>query len=581
MTRLWLLTVTAVGAGALSASPAQQPPAEPALLFGGESSLQKEPPAIELEAIPALVAAGGRVDIIGSNFADPKNLGIRVTVIAPGPDTAKHILEATADSSGRFSIGFEKTERGGQYRVEAMSASGSAKGSTTFTVREPAQVFDAVDEIVVELLNAGRDLVQALNERARSLPPSPPKVELIERIELLTSQIEAARKLPLEWKEGADALAKLPQQYPSLRPALKAPFEEFSKWNLAGAGYIRKARAETQRIKATTVTCDTLQALQDGFEFAAFLWTFVLKPTEILTHWAKEWVPPRLVKLAGDTAHAHLPNKGIQIAWNLICCAHHHRKPAWEGIQKTTFEILSVATEKLFQGLCEKFQGPVRGSMFAQFFSKTVEVWWEYKIEFTGQLTIRYPKGQTGGAVTGEFQGHATKFQSWDDAIGIGWPKLTRGAILKRFVTEPSAGSLADALLGEVHAGDAVKSVLTPGFFKVPIEGTLTEEYIELRLREAVVDFKDEKAKVTYFIVSPLTLMLPVWTRFELPYKDARFILGRAMDDAPARFDIVTDRRAKTMTLFREFNRTRESGPTKVTYFLTVKACNPGCGAAH
>ena len=560
-----------------------------------DAAFQKVPPPIELSVEPPSISAGGRVEIRGSAALAPNDATVEITVTQPSA-REKRALSAHAGSDGAFTVAFDGTAQPGVYRVDAVAAGGKTRGNVTFTVKTIAQVFEEAETVAVELMDTSEELILTLEHKAEELPTSPAKADLIDKLKEITAQIKSAREDAPEWKESTREMVSFTRQYPALAPATRGAGEQISKWNLDAKRHAQRAREEAARLKQANVVCDTMQALQDGFDLAAFLWTFVTKPRDILSHWATEWAPPKLLSALADSVHEHLPNKEIQLAWNVICCARHASHGAGQGepqshgtskhvsvetVQKTIFEGLSYASGKAFHVFCEKFQGPIEASMHAQFDSEDGHMWWEYRIDLTGELAVRYPKNQKSGALTGEFQGYATKFKSWDDAIGVGWPRLTQGGWLFRMAKEPYDGARADWLFGQVHAGNAVKSVLVPAFFKVPIKGSMTDARLEIDLKDAVVDFSDQKTYVTYLISSPLMGMFLAWTKFELPYKDARFILGRAMDDQPAEFPIVTDRAAHTMTISRQFDRVRRADRTRGRYVLAVKACNPGCGAAH
>jgi hypothetical protein len=115
---------------------------------------------------------------------------------------------------------------------------------------------------------------------------------------------------------------------------------------------------------------------------------------------------------------------------------------------------------------------------------------------------------------------------------------------------------------------------MMPNAFYFPAEGDLQGQEITLRLGGKQIDFEDKTAEVFYFIASPYTLLQPVVT-FALPFKGARFAIGRALDDAPSHLTVKIEK--KVMTVEQQFNQQHESGEATGIYKLNLKACNPGC----
>lgn len=88
------------------------------------------------------------------------------------------------------------------------------------------------------------------------------------------------------------------------------------------------------------------------------------------------------------------------------------------------YDIGALLSKAGFEHYCQKFEGPISGSMHVEAYAKDMRKWWEYDIEINGRLTLRYPKKSGPSvALTAEFQGTATKFKSWDDALRIGFPE--------------------------------------------------------------------------------------------------------------------------------------------------------------
>jgi hypothetical protein len=123
------------------------------------------------------------------------------------------------------------------------------------------------------------------------------------------------------------------------------------------------------------------------------------------------------------------------------------------------------------------------------------------------------------------------------------------------------------------------------------VEGTLRGSKLQLHLEPAILDFDPAfvKAHARYLI---LDLMMPApyskVIEFALPYKNAEFILGRAMENKPIELTLQQQEHGEMVTFKHEFEHKGqateafEDGHTLQTqtlanYDLTFKACSSPC----
>ena len=71
---------------------------------------------------------------------------------------------------------------------------------------------------------------------------------------------------------------------------------------------------------------------------------------------------------------------------------------------------------------------------------------------------------------------------------------------------------------------------MCPAGFEIPVKGELSGDSLTITLQPPRRDFGEQKVHVTSVILSPLAGGLPARTSFELPFKDAAFILERVAD---------------------------------------------------
>ena len=234
-------------------------------------------------------------------------------------------------------------------------------------------------------------------------------------------------------------------------------------------------------------------------------------------------------------------------------------------------DAAAYAGTRVFNSYCEKFEGPMKASMRAEF-SKGGDPWWKYSTDIEGKLVLRYAKGATGDAasVSGQFEGSARQFKIWENAGKVLFPELMpKGALVAR-VIKPPIGTPYIQTEGMVAA-----QVLTPNSFMIPVEGTIVKNKLTLRLLASNIDFTNATARGVYVFFGPGTLGIPLTTTFTLPYKDAHFILERALGGTQTEFEVKTV--GQKMSIERTAKVEKPGSGNTATYTIDMQACNPGC----
>ena len=552
---------------------------------------------------------GVPLTIRGAGSRELAGVTMRITV-TPAAKAPKTFSAKVQDVT--FQIDYTPTDTG-VHRVDAEDPSARFRASTRFVVRG-ALVGDhdvpqeEVEETVAALTEAACKTNEALVKRVDDLPSSPAVTELKRRLEELDRDGKDAvpcGDVP-DWVSGTAHLNELRRVAPEMHTATRKVVLELDQW----LGAAKQAKEQAPRALAEltqgNVMCDQLDIIIAGLKFLDFYMGLIVKPGSFLQDWAKENVPTKLVAMIPAVRRTPAVKEGIETGWKGVVTY----KPAREngklkigaqgaeralGHVKMLNAVLVYAASRVFDLFCQRFQGPVSGSMSAEFY-RGPRVWWDYTVTIAGQLVLRYPKNATGKviALTGEFIGNATRFESHDAAISVLYPGLAEGVVFSQIRLEPFALGDFPRLLGPNlgvtpsvagadfnpitsiidQGGPIAQYVMTPAFFRIPVRGEVGETTLRLELGNAAVDFDDRRTKVIKIILPVLSLM-PDVVSYALPYKGARFILSRAMNDGIVTMPLT--RSGEAMTVEQQFDRERRSGETKGVYKLTVKACNPGC----
>jgi hypothetical protein len=555
---------------------------------------------VTVVATPSVLQPNELVTISGISPLDA-NGAVKVRITPSGGKPPIDLI-ATPSKSGDYSVNFRGTLWSGEYKVGVTSPGGRITGQGAFTVAvmEP---LNEIDEAVQEarLIEAEIKKVAAdLDTQIALLPANPEREQLKAKwANLKPLLLQASR----DFGDIDSLLAPLPaaaRQDPSLRPALMPFARKLADWR-------SKARPERERInrelissRRNNVKCENLERIKEGFNFASALFNLGGGIKNAL----KSVVIDYLASKVNDKVKKASESLGFTAAeyTKISVAVAEATKKGWSGqkalgrfvakeaAQGTVIGLLSdaaaFAADQVFNAYCERMGGPFQGFMRAEFFAQsTGQMWWNYDIYYSGKLELRYAKGATSGtasAVSGEFIGQATKFTLWENSMRIGFPDLTRSAIMFRrallprpqlFMTGSStegttAGSEEKAIDVE---GKAAATFLKPYSFFVPVEGEIVNNVLTLRIKPATSDYT-AVARVVYVFISPLTFV-PVPTAFELPYKEADFFFKRVSKGAELRFPVV--KQGRTLRVDGSAKNNQGNKIAKGTYTLNVKLCNP------
>lgn len=538
--------------------------------------------------------------------------------LGPEPPTR---LSAMVQPSGTFEVSY--TPRAyGEHEVEVGSGSGQT-GETGFEVVEPPEAGCGAP-LRPKLEPEGRKLAQNVSELASAvcdkqaeLPPSPAVEEAGAKCEALEKAL--AEAVPPgsspPWVNALDHLADLRRLGPEMRAASAGLVSRLEGWERTASEANQKFDGALASVTRGNVVCDQIDIIINGLKFCDFYLSMVTTPGKFFVDWAKENVPTKLVSMIPAARRTPATQQAIESAWKgFVTFQPSQAKltgmPGASGAEKFSagyefargaqtmlFDLSQYVANRFFEKYCQQFQGPVSGTMSAEFYHQG-QAWWRYTIEIQGQLTLRYPKDAAGDAIalTGEFTGNAVKFRSWDD-IRVKFPEA-RGSIFQSLRREPlTLGAVA--VMGDSRfagtkiagqevpsfnpltttldkGGPIVKGLLTPAFFRIPVRGDLRGEDLRLEVQSPVMDFKDPRVDVTTVLLSVLSLR-PHVVKYSLPYKDAHWVITSAMDARTAPVEFKVSRRGAAMTLERTFHRDKPNAATRGVYDLSVKACNPGC----
>jgi hypothetical protein len=530
---------------------------------------------VEVHASPGKVMPGQRVTIDGTTDIDGGTRTVRIEVTGAADRTS--VLQATADSTGRFATGYGGATEPGRYDVVAHSPGGRASGTASFTVAGAGSVTgDVADELDARLADA-EQAVANLADVVPSLPASPPRDELARRLAAVRDQARELRQELPAVREVLQSLGTMIERAPASAQPVGTYVGQLEAW----AETSRARRGSAPSLAADNLYCEQLDRISEGLGFTSLLFNVLGKPIEIVNNMLYD-------KLVGDalSSLANVSNPEAKFAISGLLkydVAARVRGAAGgpivranqlaETIVGRVVDATHLVADKLFGARCERFVGTFSARLDAEFLHD-LGPWWRYREEIAGVLDLRYPKGARGRgpvAMTGEFLGVGTRYDIWEDAIRVLYPELAAYATTWHVRRTP---------IGTPYHPDMLKFGkvafnLLPHSFHIPVTAEYEHDRITVHLQPATSDL-DEHARVVYVFLSPLALSVIV-NSADFPYKDAYFILSHWAADGAITLPVESADGKLFVAARRVEQHSGEQGAARGTYRIAIRVCNPQC----
>ncbi len=560
------------------------------LVLGGALAGPAALPAQSGEASAMPVEVSAEPDVTGPNQpvrltgSTPMLGGIqKVRITIKPPEGSPSELTAVVAPDGSYTIAFAATKATGTYQVSALAPDGRGTDTTSFRIFDPASAADEVVDAADDLLEATGSAARTAGDLVATLPASPARLEMLDSIAALTKVLARLPDGIAPLKPILEKIHAITVRYPAAGPSFAPMFERLETW--AGESRAEAVRINEQVLasKAAGVKCEQIDRVTESLKLVSSALNFFQsgKPKEVtraigvgfandaaLDRLVKEYTPPQY---KDDPGYAFMVGQTFKLI------------PTFEkgiSIPATTaftiaFDLVGFGSQLLFSKYCEKFEGPLTATMYAEFMKNGLR-WWTYDVAIEGRLVLRYAKNDQPdetNRVNGELVGVATGFKMRENAAEVLFPDVMVGkqVVYRRLVTP--VGRPYNDVEGKIVASSG------PGSFRIPVEGELVGTRLTLRLSAATHDFDGAVARGMYAIAGPKTLGIPLFTNFTLPYKGAHWILTHTLvgDGGAGELLVRIDRAAKTMTIERAVEQDRPGPNNAAHYALRLKACNPGC----
>jgi hypothetical protein len=592
-------------------SPARRPSPRPkatdpvlcalALLLGA-TVLQAQAPTdrmpIQIAIDPGWTVQGGRVTVDGSTLLDGQRKTATLQISRPDGSSETRRAEVST-ATGEFQLVLERLLVAGTWEVTAIAPDGKGRASGQFRVLTYREALEEMAGDFEDTLDEADTAVKKTKAIVAALPPSPTKLAAEEKLVALESALASRARDAASLRSVLDAAAELVRQHPAAAPLFAPLGERLGEWSrdaLARGAELEQQLAESERRGAV---CESIHAASEGIKIATAWLNLAGSAIEIARAFFLDYV--------GDRFQTNLPEplrssqtfsfgigELIKTGPPLLLGLHQRygggggeAKDRLEGSGQAAgaliglcYDLVGLLVDRLFDGYCEKLEGPFDAKLHVEFFNASGVVWWRYDIHVEGRLKLRYARSvpAAGGAspalrVHGEFVGSGTEFTLWEDVLRTLDPALMAGNVLFKKVMPVEGFPFVGA------EGDYLGS-LGPRAFLVPVEGDLVGDRLTLSVLPAKTDFDGVNGWGYYAISGLRTMGFVVFLEVPFPYKGAHFVLTRAADarDQPFTLPVRVDRKTEQVIAERSFSRPRVEGDGNVaSYAMKIRICSSGC----
>lgn len=538
--------------------------------------VQDDPMPITVAAKAHFVTPGSPVTFTGATVADGKRFDVQLTITKPNAPPA--IVTTKVDAQGNYSAAFTDTKQPGRYLVTALAPDARGHDTTSFSVVAPQEFATQAADAVQHIVDDGVEIETHLNAAVKDLPESPAKDEVQQRLETLEDSIHLAGQRVQQFRQVMQKLADVQTRYPETEPVFHDMYvhlgEEVFRTQAEADARKFEILRELDESRASGKVCDGLETMSEGFKMVSAVFNLASGPLSIVRSFLTDYVAARLPQLPNPALKNNpqgqfAMGEAIKAGQGLLASP-----TAWVGFLFTfAADLGAYFTDKEFAKYCERFEGPFSATMHGEVFQQG-QTWWTMDIKIEGRLTLRYPKTKEGQAIhmSGQFEGAATDYKVWDDALPVLYPKLMRGTRTFKKTITPVGIPYSD------YEG-RYAALASPTAFMVPVEADLIGRKLTIHLQPAKKDIPQvyNTARAIVAIMSPLAL-IPVVVTYPLPYQNGEFVLKHGLeleDGAPLVLDVQIA--PTSMQVQRQWHHTKPGDGVKADYTGTLHLCNPAC----
>ncbi len=496
---------------------------------------------------------GAKVTLTGFS---PKYGNLRTVVLTITGGTAIPAQTILLKDSGSFSTAWMPTVAG-HYTLTVTSQDGKAQQSTTVD----AYAFVEMDQITAPTREEGQkvlDKLKATVEEAKTGMSAGDAAKLDDQIQHITKKWSAFSKEMDDLDQAGKGLDGLQKKYGGLPSYVIDDVGKISEdFSQEGRDLATVADApaggksdEPDHAAYDNTVCEYLTMISEVCAAFSTLMNYEGDVVKLIKNLTIDKAAPALAETGSNGAGAGTGTTIFAKEMSKLFTQAGLDAESFTSMSGTAGfagDMVQMASNYLLKTYCVVLDGDLQETYTCTYYNAERAVWWKYKYTTGATITLRYPKGKSGGGMIkmkGNIEGNATKFSIYTDMNEEdGFRKTTKGLTHAEGICVyappafPFVSGQADRKTG---FGAVARTAVTPACFNIPVDVDydVDGKTMKFQTNGALVDFTPMIKYV--YLYWGIAAGIPLTTIVDLPINNVAHTLGKAIS-MYSTFPVVKD----------------------------------------
>ena len=497
---------------------------------------------VNMTITPKVGVPGKPVNIKGNTAVGKEEVTITIKIMKPdGKEEVRH--QATVNK-GNFDLNISNTKATGRYFVTGISADEKTTTVDSFFITTPSGLTTDYQNVLFKVAFLSQKATDLALERLSALPVTPELTQRITVMQDLKTKVTETKPTAEEANKSLskyiEIVASVPEAYKKAQPYLKQLDEQTTEMR----DKLPKMEEKINSFQKVPTTCENINNVVELLGFISFIMDFERNIAKTALKLTTDKVIPGIL----DRYSADMKAKGDLIEGGKFGIAEPLKTAAalkFSKLSETgdfvkkglTGDVMQFVGKVLYKQMCDEITGKTKLRFGADFYDGG-DIYYNYAVELTGTLKLRFPKNtdlSKPTEVTGEFEGYKTKNEA-DEQFENAESVPAGMTIINRKILTPLAIN-ASALSEDLGLGGRS---LMPGSYRVKVIGQISKDNILIKPVKSPFDMleTEEANKIMIVLIQGL-MPIPLVYYFRGPIAKSKVMFIVAMGDAGGTFKIT------------------------------------------
>lgn len=497
---------------------------------------------VNMTVSPKVSMPGKLINIKGNTAVAKQE--VTITVKITRPDGKEEVRHQTTVNKGTFDFNISNTKATGRYFVTGISADEKTTTIDSFFITTPAGLATDYQNVLFKVAFLSQKATDLALERLSALPATPELTQRITVMQDLKVKVSGIKETADEGNKSMgkyiEIIASVPEAYKKAQPYLKELDEQTAEMR----DKLPKIEEKINSFQKVPTTCENINNVVELLGFISFIMDFERNIAKTALNLTTDKVIPGIL----DRYSADMKAKGDLIEGGKFGIAEPIKTAAalkFSKLSETgdfvkkglTGDVMQFVGKVLYKQMCDEITGKTKLRFGADFYDGG-DIYYNYAVELTGTLKLRFPKNtdlSKPTEITGEFEGYKTKYEA-DEQFENAESVPAGMTILNRKIFTPLAID-ASALNEDLGLGGRS---FTPGSYRVKVTGQISKDNILIKPVKSPFDMLEtEEANKILIVLIQAMLPVPMVYYFRGPIAKSKVMFIVAMGDAGGTFKIT------------------------------------------